>query len=151
MQNHFKILNITRNNILKTIENLNTKALNTIPEGFKNNIIWNIAHIIVTQQLLCYKLANLPMCFDTNFIDKYKKGSEVNCSVSQEEVDFIKEQLLAMSKKVATDYEQVKFKNFTPYPTSFNFTLNNIEDAIVFNNTHEALHLGYIMAMKKLI
>jgi hypothetical protein len=35
--------------------------LNNTPEGFKNNIFWNIAHVVATQQLLVYKLSNLPM------------------------------------------------------------------------------------------
>jgi len=32
------------------------EQLNKIPEGFNNNLIWNIAHCVVTQQLLCYKV-----------------------------------------------------------------------------------------------
>ncbi|MGB5463369.1 MAG: DinB family protein, partial [Aureibaculum sp.] len=30
-------------------------------------------------------------------------------------------------------------------------TLNNIQDAIEFNNFHEGIHLGYILALKKLV
>jgi len=35
------------------------EELNKVPKGFRNNIIWNIAHCIVTQQLLIYKLSGL--------------------------------------------------------------------------------------------
>ena len=39
------------------------EQLALIPEGFHNNILWNIAHCVVTQQLLCYKLAGVqPPC-----------------------------------------------------------------------------------------
>ena len=43
------------------IENHTLEELNKVPTGFSNNIIWNIAHTIVTQQLLIYQLSALPM------------------------------------------------------------------------------------------
>ena len=47
------------------------------------------------------------------------------------------------------DYHKGVFKTYNEYTTSYNVTLNNIEKAIMFNNVHEGLHLGYIMALKK--
>ena len=34
--------------------------------------------------------------------------------------------------------------------TSYNVILKTVEDAIVFNNIHEGLHLGYMMALNRL-
>jgi len=42
------------------IEDFSLEELNKIPEGFNNNIIWNIAHVIATQQALVYGLSGLP-------------------------------------------------------------------------------------------
>ena len=39
------------------------------------------------------------------------------------------------------------FSNFTPYTTSYGYTLTCIEDAIHFNNTHEGMHLGVVIAL----
>ncbi|MFB0910652.1 MAG: DinB family protein, partial [Flavobacterium sp.] len=50
--------------------------LNTIPEGYNNNLIWNIAHIIVVQQMLVYKLSGLPMMISDEMVEKYKKGTK---------------------------------------------------------------------------
>jgi hypothetical protein len=33
------------------------EQLNKIPEGYNNNLIWNIAHVVVVQQMLVYKLS----------------------------------------------------------------------------------------------
>jgi len=44
---------------LEYFDNYTLEQLNKIPEGFSNNLIWNIGHIIVTQQVLIYKLSNL--------------------------------------------------------------------------------------------
>ena len=150
MQKQFEILSITRSNILNAIDGLTLNELNTIPTGFKNNIIWNVAHLVVTQQLLCYKVSGLAMALNDEFIDKYRKDSVVNSEVNQEEVNYIKTQLQELPKKLQEDYNNAIFKNYTEYPTSYNVTLNNVEDAIQFNNVHEGLHFGYIMAMKKI-
>lgn len=151
MQKQFEILNITRNNVLKTIEGLSLEQLNIVPSGFKNNIIWNVAHLVVTQQLLCYKLSGLDMYIDDAFVAKFKIGSVVDFKVTQEEVDAIKKQLLALPNQLEADYTNATFKSFAEYPTSYNVTLNSVEDAIQFNNVHEGLHFGYIMAMKKMV
>ena len=59
MKYHFETLNITRNNIINAIEGLSLEELNTVPKGFNNNVIWNVGHVVATQQLLCYKFSGL--------------------------------------------------------------------------------------------
>ena len=151
MKNHFEILKITRNNILNSIKGMNLTALNTIPEGFNNNVIWNVGHIVATQQLLCYKFSGLDMLLEADFITKYKKGTFPNGEAKAEELDYIVKQLEVLSANIESDYGVGIFKTYDTYTTSYNITLNNIEQAIQFNNVHEGLHLGYIMAMKKVI
>jgi len=149
MKKQFEIHLATRKNILKTIENLSEEQLNKIPEGFSNNIMWNAAHVLVTQQLLCYKMAGLEMSLDETVIDLFKKGSDASYEVCQDEADIIKEELLTLAAKMEEDYNAGLFKSYETYPTSYNVELTSIEDAIQFNNIHEALHFGYIMALKK--
>lgn len=151
MNTHFEILKTTRTNVLNAIEGLSNEQLNTIPEGFNNSIIWNVAHIVVTQQLLCYKVSGLPMHLEDSFIDRFKKGSSAEGTVSEEEVLFIKEKMMSLIDQIEKDYAEGIFKTYTQYPTSYNFVLNSAEDAIKFNNVHEGLHFGYIMAQKKLV
>ena len=54
------------------LEEISLDDLNKIPEGFSNNIIWNIAHVVVTQQLLVYKLSGLPMHVSEEMVAKYR-------------------------------------------------------------------------------
>ena len=49
------------------------------------------------------------------------------------------------------DYEKGLFKDFKPYATSFGMELAAIEDAILFNNAHEAMHLGTMLAIRKFL
>ena len=149
MKNHFSILNITRDNIKSSISGLSLEELNKVPTGFNNNIIWNVGHMVATQQLLCYKLSGLEMNLSDDFIDQYKKGSSVSIDVTQEEVEYIIEQLEKLPSLLESDYTNGTFKSYNSYTTSYNFTIGSIEEAIQFNNVHEGVHFGYIMAMKK--
>lgn len=149
MDKPFEILKVTRNNILKSLNGLSDEELNTVPDGFGNSIIWNAAHVLVTQQLLCYKLSENELSLPDNFIDRFKKGTKADKPVSKDLIEYIKDQLLHLTEKLEEDYKKGIFKEYSEYETSFGVTLRSIDDAIIFNNTHEALHLGYIMAQRK--
>lgn len=145
-------VNATSRNIIAKILDIHTvEQLNKIPEGFSNNLIWNIAHVVVTQQLLVYKLSGLPMMVSDEIIEKYKKGSKPEHNVTQAEVDEIKSLLFSTIEKTKEDYEKGIFKNYQEYPTSTGFVLKNVEDAIAFNNFHEGLHIGILMSLRKLV
>ncbi len=40
--------------LLAQIEGLTAEQLNKIPDGYNNNIIWNLGHLICAEQSLCY-------------------------------------------------------------------------------------------------
>jgi len=131
------------------LEKYTLEELNKVPEGFNNNLIWNIAHVVATQQLLVYKLSGLPMIVSEDLVDKYKKGTKVEGDVTKEEVDLIKSLLFSTLEKTKEDYEKGEFKNYNTYTTSTNSTMTSVEEAIAFNNFHEGIHLGYILALKR--
>lgn len=151
MQKKFDTLLKARELTLKAINTLSIEQLNKIPEGFKNNIAWNVAHLVVTQQLLCYKLSGLDCLISDKMITDFQKGSSPDYNVSEEEFEIIKNQLLEFPVKLDEDYAKGIFKNYTEYTTSVNVTLSAIEDAIDFNLLHEGIHLGVILQLKKFV
>jgi formate dehydrogenase maturation protein FdhE len=150
MNQTFEITRTSRKIVSQFLENYPLEQLNKIPEGFKNNLFWNIAHIIVTQQLLVYKLSGLQMMVSDEMIEKYKKGTKPELDATQAEVDEIKSLLFSTIEKTKKDYENGVFKNFQEYPTSTGFVLANLEGAMNFNNFHEGLHIGVLMSIRKL-
>jgi len=148
MEKQLNILEATRKNILNTVKGLTLGELNKTPKGFNNNLIWNLGHVLVTQQLLCYGLSGVPMKADNEIIAKYRKGTKPTDFVGEEEYSFIKLRLEQTIEEIKLDLSAGLFKEFKTYPTSYNVTLDSIEDAVVFNNVHEAMHLGYMMALK---
>jgi hypothetical protein len=127
------------------------EQLNKIPQGFKNNIAWNIAHLTVTQQLLCYKLSGLNCLVSEEMIAGFQKGTAPNQPISKEEFEVIKAQFLQLPLQLEEDYNKGIFKNYSEYKTSVNITLNSVEDAIMFNSYHEGIHLGIILQLMKFV
>lgn len=149
MKNHLDILRATRKNYLKQLDGISLAHLNIIPQGYNNNLIWNAAHAIVTQQLLCYAMSGLEVKLPKEVIAAYRKGSKPENPILQAEVNQIKNWLTDSIEWLATDLEAGIFKKFKEYQTSYGYKLTSIEDAVIFNNVHEGMHLGYIIALKK--
>ncbi|QLE01354.1 DinB family protein [Galbibacter sp. BG1] len=146
-----EILQKSREAVLRLTEGLTEQQLNKIPEGFNNNIAWNVIHLVVTQQLLCYKLAGKDMYVSDEIVNNYRKGTAPNPSqpVSLKEFEAFKIELMKNVERIKNDYNKVD--NFNSYTTSAGVTLNTINDAIAFNNYHEGLHTGYIIALLRAI
>ena len=151
METTFNINKSSRNTLLTFLENYSLEKLNTIPEGFSNNLIWNIGHIIVVQQMLVYKLSGLPMMISDEMVENYKKGTKPEHSIEQEEVDVIKTLLFSTLEQAKKDFSTDVFQNYFEYTTGVGYHLSSAKDAMEFNNYHEALHIGIMMQIKKFI
>jgi len=130
---------------------LSLLELNKVPDGFNNNIIWNIAHVIVTQQLLVYNLSGLPTIVSKEMIDSFRKGTRPLRDLNQAEVDAISNLLFSTIEKTKDDYDSKLFQTYNQYTVTTKNTISNVEEAIEFNNFHEGIHLGYILALRKSI
>lgn len=151
MNTQFDILRINRKLIQKKIEGLSIEQLHKIPEGFNNNIAWNVAHLVVTQQLLHYKLSNLNCLVPDELIENYRKGTFPTETFTQEKWEEVLELFDGLPNTLQEDYEAEIFKEYIEYPTSTGFVLKNIKDAIAFNNFHEGIHLGTILSLLKFV
>lgn len=148
----FEVLPNTRKYLYSVLENNSLEDLNIIPQGFNNNIIWNIAHLIVSQQILVYKLSGLPLMVSDTFVEKYRKGSKPEAPVTLSEVEEIKSLLFPLIQKTQEDYYNGVFQKYQEYVvvTTGN-ALKRVEDALQFTVFHEGLHIGYIMALLRAI
>ncbi|MFH6993309.1 DinB family protein [Flavobacterium sp. FlaQc-48] len=151
MNSVFEVQKTIREILLKVLDHHSLEQLNKIPSGFSNNLIWNIAHCISSQQVLIYKLSGLPTLVSEEFIAKYRKGTKPEGNVSQAEVDEIRSFLLTTLDQTVKDFEDTLFVNYNEYTTSLGFTLKNINGALDFNNYHEGIHTGIIMSIRKFV
>jgi len=151
MKLQFDLLRKVRELVLKSIDGLTLEQLHTIPEGFKNNIAWNIAHLVVTQQLLHYKMSGNDCLIPDDLIDANRKGTLPSSKFTQVEFDEVIELFMGLTDTLEEDYNEGIFIQYKEYETSTGFVLDSIDTAIAFNNFHESLHLGVIMSIKKLV
>lgn len=141
---------VIRTNFENVCDSVSAEELITIPKGFNNHILWNYGHAIATQNVLIYKMCNLPFTLPEEFIENYKKGS-FPVAVDEPKKAFY--EMIALAEKAMeqlnADIRNMIFDEYEPYQTSFGIKLNSFNDALQFNNIHEGLHLGYAMAIRK--
>ena len=151
MDKSFEIMLQHRKTLYHYLKELPPELLNTIPTGFRNNIVWNIGHTIVTQQMLVYRLSGLTAMVSDEMVSRYRKGTAPEENATDQEIDALKKLLFTTVEKTTADYQLGVFQEFKSHTTITKVTLNRVEDAILFNNFHEGLHLGTIMALQKVV
>lgn len=149
MEKTFDILLKNRKLLHNFLVNTPKAELFKVPEGFNNNIWWNIAHVVVTLELLVYGLSGLDFTIEEALVNKYKKGTFPEGEPSAEELEKISDHLFSSIQHIQSDYEQGKFKDYQEYMTTPKIALTSAEDALSFDVFHEGLHLGAILALKK--
>ncbi len=142
----------SRNTLLQLVGAYSIEQLNHIPPGFSNNLAWNLGHIIVTQQGLVYGLSGLPTLVSKELIDRYKKGTRPEGFIGEDEIREMKRLLFATLDQTERDYAEGRFVHFTEFPiATVGHVLQNIDDALLFNDYHEGIHLGMMLHLRKFI
>ena len=140
--------------ILAQIAGITTEQLNKIPEGYNNNIIWNLAHLICAQQSLCYLRAGQPITVDDKYFSPYRTTTRPTEFIDEYEIETIKKLFISSIDQLQTDFNNKIFDNYSPSENIlkvYGVALNNMEDALEFLLYHEGFHSGYIISLKRLV
>jgi hypothetical protein len=137
--------------LLELISELSTEQLNEVPTGFNNNIVWNLGHLVAAQQGICYFRSNVPMVVSEEYFNNFKGGSKPERAFSPDEIDQIKQLLIDSLDQFERDLNNKLFVTYTSVITRYGIEFKHIDDAIEFLPFHEGLHMGTIMALKKLV
>ncbi len=152
MEQQLKYIAITRNNFSELMAGLTMEQLNQVPAGFNNNIAWNYCHIIVATQGLVLALSGINGPVPQEQAAKYKKGTKPESYISSDEIEYFKDASVKILQQIQEGIMQGIFTNYTSYTTtSFNATLNNVEDALTMVQSHDALHYGYALALRRAV
>ncbi len=131
------------------VDKYSNEQLNKIPEGFKNNMLWNFAHSIVSLDYFCYFCTGNPSEIPLELSKKYVRGTKPEGPADDEEIQFWKDLAKSSLEKLEKDLKAGIFVNYKPIPLGYGHSVNNFEDALNFSAFHEGTHFGYALAMKR--
>lgn len=141
-----------RQQLLEAIDGLTADQLNKTPAGLNNNIIWNVAHVIAVQAAYLYGKNNLASSIDAQLVADYANGTFPKEYVSQQDIDAIKQLAITSATDLANDVKNGVFQNYQPTTiTPKKINLPTLDDALSFILFHEALHLGAVRILKRVV
>lgn len=135
--------------LLEYLKDLTAQQLNEIPDGFNNNIIWNLGHLVSSQQGVCYVRAGLDVVVEERYFLPYRPGTKPAEVADEQTIAEIKGLMLSTIVRFEKDYQNNLFNNYTSWVTRYGVQLDAIEDAVNFIPFHEGFHVGYITALKR--
>ena len=141
----------TRSNFIKLMDGLTIEQLNLIPQGYNNNIAWNFAHIVASQQTLCYVRGHVDTRIPLDKVTKYQRGTSPQGFINEEELGFYKDHAFTLLDDLTADVNAQLFGNYEQVTTMFGVTLSNINDAKAYFVTHDNLHYGYALALRRAV
>ena len=140
-----------RESIARLLSRYSCEQLNRIPPGFSNHAVWNLGHLIVVQQSLVYGLSGLEPRVPGRLHELYKPGTHPGEPLDLEGIEELKTLLLTTVETTFADFEQGVFRSFKSLTTGRGFHLETLEDALAFNNFHEGLHAGTLVALTRFL
>ena len=149
--NAIAVFKENRRRIHRGVAGLDARQLYSIPQRFRNNVAWNVGHIVATQQLIHYENAGLPLCIDDAVVAAFRKGTSPAEWQERPDWEGVLALLLETPERLEADYAAGRFARYREYTTSAGSVLRTIDDAIAFNNFHEGIHTGIVMSILKLL
>ncbi|MCU6713277.1 DinB family protein [Paenibacillus sp. J5C_2022] len=142
----FEQLRTYRSELLELMENLTEKEADVVPEGFTNNIRWNLGHVLLDQYLWISALTKEEPPVPTRYQLWFGYGT--NPSHFTGETPSLSE-LMAMLKEqprvIEEKYRDRMEEEFAPVDMG----MHTIEQVLVRTIFHEGLHIGAISTMMR--
>ncbi|MES9682534.1 DinB family protein [Gottfriedia acidiceleris] len=146
----FEQLRFTRVYTLKVLGSVSKEAVDVIPAGFNNNILWNAGHVLGAYEQLLYANTGDAGKLPKEFVDFFKGGTKPGDwqaePPSYEEIVTLLEQQV---EQVIFTYEGRLDEIISKEMKLGSFEIKTVRDMISFNIFHEGLHAGLINGLKR--
>jgi len=151
LKKEIELIRYVRHSILDLTKQLNEVQLNHIPTGMKNNLVWNIGHMVFTQQMLCYTLGGLKPTIDMSYFAQFAPETTPSDFVTQQEIEKIRATFTDAFERLAFDIASGKLESYKSWSLPSGITIDSFQDAMITNAIHEGRHFGVIISLAKLM
>ncbi|MEF3306075.1 DinB family protein [Paenibacillus sp. GYB003] len=144
----FRLLDMSRSRTLQIAADVTESQADVVPEGFNNNIRWNLGHIVTVQERFAFRLIGEPMDLPEELMSLFVGGTkpadwQTPAPGLAELRTLLEEQPERIRKRIEGRLDEklkVPFKE-----------LDRLADVLAFGVGHEGLHAGYIQALKRVV
>ncbi|OAB44448.1 hypothetical protein PGLA_07275 [Paenibacillus glacialis] len=146
-----KQLEFVRQITINAVKEMSEETLDIIPEGFNNNVRWNLGHIYLIQEIFAFHFSGEPVQIPENFKRLFAKGTKpADWNEEPPTLEVLLELLTEQPKRIQESLhnrlaEQVK----TPFTTGSGITLSTIGEFLNFSIYHEGMHYNTINILKR--
>ncbi|OAS22723.1 DinB family protein [Paenibacillus oryzisoli] len=147
-----KQLEFIRKSTIKVVEGLSEDTLDDMPEGFNNNIRWNLGHIIFVQEKFAFHFIGEPLQIPENFERLFAKGTRP-ADWAEEELPSL-ETLLALLVEQPQRIQSILHGRLDesvakPFTTGNGLLLTTIGELLNYTLYHEGMHFNMISLLKR--
>ncbi|MEK3990476.1 DinB family protein [Robertmurraya sp. FSL R5-0851] len=137
-----------RSELLGVLKGISEEQAEIIPDGFKNNIRWNVGHIYLDQYLWIQAVTNEKTGVPEQFQSWFGYGSSPD-SFEKDTPSFqeLKQLLSEQPVKIKEMYGERLEEEFPPTEMG----MHTIEQVLIRTIFHEGLHMQAILDIKKFL
>ena len=134
---------------------LSVEQLTAIPQGFNNNILWNVGHLLHYQIEFTYSLSGAKSPLPESIAEKmgawFGNSTSPKNWTEQPDSTLIIEHFKSIGDRLVADHAKGVFAGFKPIKPFGNLQWDTLQHALIFHLAHEGMHMASIGALKKFV
>ncbi|MDR3586187.1 MAG: DinB family protein [Desulfosporosinus sp.] len=147
----FNQLKVVRSNTLNAVKEVSESQAYSVPEGFNNNILWNLGHVYISQEKFAFGFIPEPMQVPDGFTESFGRDTKPSEWKGQpptlaEMIKLLDDQTSRIKEKLENRLDEAVANPFT-MPSGL--TLRTIGEFLTFSMYHEGMHVQTIKMLKK--
>jgi len=148
----FDQLKVIRTNTVNAVKELTENQADLVPEGFNNNIRWNLGHVYLVQERFAFGFTEEPMLMPDGFTELFGRDTKpsqwkVQPPTLPELIQLLEDQTSRIKEKLNNRLDEAVVK---PFVMPSGLSLKTIGEFLTFSMYHEGMHVQTIKMLKKL-
>lgn len=137
--------------VSKSCDGLSDAQLLKTPPGLRNNILWNMGHLIVDNSDMLYRPAGLEPPHPESFTPRFAAGTSPGEWPEPPSPAAVKSVFADLPRRLKDDVASGRFQSFKATAVVSGWPVNDFDETLVYVAVHTGIHLGVIMTLRRLV